>query len=91
MKLKLSHTHKQKIYKQVDDGEISLPMTLKQLRRSIAKTQDEYAQLVNVTSRTLQEFEQGKGNPTLETLNKLFHPFGLEISLRRIRKPHHNQ
>lgn len=33
----------------------------------------------------LKEFEQGMGNPTLETLNKLFAPFGFEIYLKRKR------
>ncbi len=86
MKLKSSHEKKQSLYKQIENGSIPINEALKALRRSVGKTQSEYARIVRVTLRTIQEFEQGVGNPTFTTLNKIFKPFGLELYIRISRK-----
>jgi transcriptional regulator with XRE-family HTH domain len=43
------------------------------------------AELSGVGLRTLKQFESGKGNPTLQTLQKLANVLGMEISLQ-VRK-----
>lgn len=50
-------------------------------RESLQVTQDTLAQLSGVGLRTLKQFETGKGNPTLATLQKLGDTLGLEVSL----------
>jgi len=45
-------------------------------------TQAMLAELSGVGLRTLKQFESGKGNPTLSTLQKLADVLGLEISLQ---------
>jgi len=44
-------------------------------------TQDTLAELSGVGLRTVKQFESGKGNPTLLTLQKLTDVLGLEVSL----------
>jgi len=53
---------------------------VKARRESLSVTQDTLAQLSGVAVRTLKQFESGKGNPTLQTLQKLGDALGLEIT-----------
>ncbi len=54
--------------------------TIKARRDMLKVTQDMLADLSGVGLRTLKQFESGKGNPTLETLNKLGNALGMELS-----------
>lgn len=55
--------------------------TIKQRRKSLQVTQATLAELSGVGLRTLKQFESGKGNPTLLTLQKLGDALGLEVAL----------
>ncbi|MBS1663696.1 MAG: helix-turn-helix transcriptional regulator [Bacteroidetes bacterium] len=55
--------------------------TVKSRRESLKVTQETLAELSGVGLRTLKQFESGKGNPTLKTLQKLGETLGLEISI----------
>ncbi|MCK0124504.1 helix-turn-helix domain-containing protein [Gelidibacter sp. F2691] len=54
--------------------------TVKARRDMLNVTQELLADLSGVGLRTLKQFESGKGNPTLDTLNKLGDALGLELS-----------
>lgn len=56
--------------------------TIKKRRDNLNVTQDLLADLSGVGLRTLKQFESGKGNPTLETLNKLGNALGMELIFR---------
>jgi len=58
---------------------------LKDRREALKVTQEHLAELSGVGLRTLKSIESGKGNPTLETLNRLAVVLGLELKLE-IRK-----
>ena len=45
-------------------------------------TQEMLADLSGVGLRTLKQFESGKGNPTLETLQKLGDALGMELTFK---------
>jgi transcriptional regulator with XRE-family HTH domain len=45
-------------------------------------THETLAELSGVGLRTLKQFESGKGNPTLMTLQKICDVLGLEICLK---------
>lgn len=57
----------------------SLIETIKNRREMLQVTQEVLAELSGVGLRTLKQFESGKGNPTLETLNKLADALGLVL------------
>jgi transcriptional regulator with XRE-family HTH domain len=59
---------------------------LKARREELGVTQDHLADLASVGLRTLKEIESGKGNPTLETLNKLAEILGMDLKLE-VKKP----
>lgn len=56
--------------------------TIKDRREALQVTQESLAELSNVGLRTLKQFESGKGNPTLLTLQKLSDVLGMEICLK---------
>ena len=56
--------------------------SIKERRQMLKVTQESLAELSGVGLRTLKQFESGKGNPTLQTLQKLADVLGMEVSLR---------
>jgi transcriptional regulator with XRE-family HTH domain len=56
--------------------------TIKERREALHVTQETLAELSGVGLRTLKEFESGKGNPTLLTLQKLSDVLGMEVCLK---------
>ncbi|MHA8072966.1 helix-turn-helix domain-containing protein [Aquirufa sp. HETE-40SA] len=55
--------------------------TLKKRRISLSVNQETLALLSDVGLRTLKQIESGKGNPTLETIQKLAAVLGLQLKL----------
>ena len=56
--------------------------TIKDRRRALRVTQERVAELSGVGLRTLKQFESGKGNPTLSTLQKISDVLGMEVCLK---------
>jgi transcriptional regulator with XRE-family HTH domain len=56
--------------------------TIKERRENLHVNQENLAKLSGVGLRTLKQFESGKGNPTLKTIQKLAEVLGLEICLK---------
>lgn len=56
--------------------------TIKERREVLRVTQETLAELSGVGLRTLKQFESGKGNPTLMTLQKLTDVLGMEVCLK---------
>ena len=63
---------------------------IKERREVLQLTQETLAELAGVGLRTLKEIESGKGNPTLETIQKLMDVLGLELVLK-VRKMNTNK
>jgi len=60
---------------------------IKSRREDLRITQEKLATMAGVSPRTLKQFESGKGNPTLNTLQKLATILGLEVMLQ-VKKIH---
>lgn len=56
--------------------------TIKKRREMLKVTQETLAEVAGVGLRTLKQFESGKGNPTLQTVQKLADALGLELCLQ---------
>lgn len=56
--------------------------TIKERREMMRVTQETLAELSGVGLRTLKQLESGKGNPTLQTLQKLADVLGMEVCLQ---------
>lgn len=55
---------------------------IKERRESLHVTQEVLAELSGVGLRTLKEFESGKGNPTLLTMQKITDVLGMEVCVK---------
>lgn len=56
--------------------------TIKQRRENLKVNQEDLAKLSGVGLRTIKQFESGKGNPTLQTIQKIADVLGLEVCLK---------
>lgn len=55
--------------------------TIKQRRKELSITQPDLADLAKVGLNTLYMLEKGRGNPSLEVINKLTEVLGMELKL----------
>lgn len=63
-------------------GELTEGQLLRALRRDIlGLSQTRYAELVGISRRTLSDLEGDKGNVTLDVMNRVFKPMGLQVGL----------
>ncbi len=56
--------------------------TIKERRENLKVNQQDLAKLSGVGLRTLKQFESGKGNPTIQTIQKIADILGLEVCLK---------
>ena len=56
--------------------------TIKARREVLQVTQEQLAELSGVGLRTLKQFESGKGNPTLATIQEIADVLGMELCLK---------
>ncbi len=72
---------KEALYRDLARGEIGIREATRRMRKILGMNQKEYAQKVaHISPRILSEFENGSGNPTLATLEKIALPFGLKVT-----------
>jgi len=74
---------RKKFYDAVDQNKWGLVETIRQFRIMLGMNQKEFAIYSGVTLRALMEFEQGRRNPTVKTIEKMLKGSGLELALRR--------
>lgn len=60
---------------------VKLGQTLRQRRELLGIVQPQLSLLSGISTRTIQLVEQGKGNPSLETIFQLADPLGLQLAL----------
>ena len=72
---------KEELYLGLAQGNIGIREATRRMRKILSMNQKDYAQKVaDISPRILSEFENGSGNPTLATLEKIAFPFGLKIT-----------
>ncbi|MGE8061978.1 helix-turn-helix domain-containing protein [Pseudomonas sp. NPDC089547] len=66
----------------IANGSLELGAAVRRLRVEVAKMQQtQFARMCKISVRTLIQIEQGGGNPTLNSLNAVFKPFGLQMGV----------
>jgi len=77
---------KEALYADIEAGSVTLGQATRRMRKIVGMTQTEYAEKVlKIYPRVLMEIERDRGNPTLETLQKIAAPFGLAVGFIRHR------
>jgi DNA-binding XRE family transcriptional regulator len=73
-------TEKEALYADIEAGRLTLGQATRRMRKIVGMTQIGYAERVlKIYPRVLMEIERDRGNPTLETLEKIAAPFGLTV------------
>lgn len=62
-------------------GELRLPEAIRAIREAEGLSQAAFAERVGLTRMQVLDLEKGRGNPKLETLQRICGPFGFEIGL----------
>ena len=71
---------KEKLYVEIIQGRLTIGQATLRMRKIVGLTQKDYAEKVlKIYPRVLMDIEKDRGNPTLETLNKIARPFGLRV------------
>ena len=77
---------KEALYADIEEGKLTLGQATRRMRKIVGLTQVEYAgKVLKIYPRVLMEIEKDRGNPTLETLEKIARPFGLTVGF--VRRP----
>jgi DNA-binding XRE family transcriptional regulator len=72
------------LYEDLEAGRLDIAATVRRMREITGMTQEAFGEKVAGVSRlTLAQIERGEGNPTLETLEKVGHAFGLTVRFVR--------
>lgn len=66
-------------------GTLDFGTTVKRMREISGLTQEQFAKHRGVSLLTLKRIEQGRGNPTVETLNRIGQIFALRIGYVPLR------
>ena len=70
----------------LDAGHLDLGQAVKRMRQISGLTQAQFAEHRGLSLLTLKRIETGKGNPTVETLNRIGKIFGLQVGFVRPRE-----
>lgn len=72
------------LYEDIEAQRLSVPEAVRAMRAITGLTQADFAErIAGVSLPTLKGIEQGKANPTLETLEHIGRAFGLEVGFVR--------
>ncbi len=69
-------------------GKLAVGDAVRRMRRITGLTQADFARrIAGISPGALAQIESGRGNPTVETLDKIGAAFGLEVGFVRKRDP----
>lgn len=71
----------------IDSGRLTPGQAVKRMRELSGLTQEAFARRLGVGLATLKNLENDKGNPTVETLDRIGRIFGLQVGYVRRRNP----
>jgi len=70
------------LYDRLAGSGVSIPETIKQLRRILSMNQTQFAEKMEISLSALRRIEQGHGNFNWATLNKILEQFDLNVVVK---------
>lgn len=58
---------------------MSLRDTIKERRKTLSLSQNDLAEMAQLSLATIKDIERGKGNPSIATVSKIMDVLGMEI------------
>ena len=70
------------LQQQLASGEITIGAAVRRLRKEVTGLQQaRFAQMCKLSLRALRQLELDESNPTVQTLNSVFNPFGMQVGI----------
>ena len=70
------------LQRQLATGEITIGVAVRRLRKEVTGLQQaRFAQMCKLSLRALRQLEHDESNPTVQTLNSVFNPFGMQVGI----------
>ena len=67
---------------QLSSGELTIGQAIRRLRKEVTGLQQaRFAQMCKLSLRALRQLEHDETNPTVQTLNNVFRPFGMQVGI----------
>lgn len=76
--------NRKELYEALLGGSLTVGEAVVRMRQYSRLTQEEFAHHRGISVQALRQIEQGQGNPTLETLNKIAEVFTLRVGFVRM-------
>jgi putative transcriptional regulator len=67
------------LHARAEAAELVLPAAVLEMRLALGLLQVEFARAYRMTQRRISDLENGRGNPSSQTLNKIARPFGFAL------------
>ena len=81
------HEARAQLYDDIADGAVPIPDLVRRMRHITGLSQADFARRVaGISPQALAQIEQGRGNPTVATLNRISHTFGLQVGFVRKKR-----
>ena len=61
---------------------MNLQDTMKERRKTLSLSQNDLAEMANLSLATIKGIERGKGNPSIATVSRIMEVLGMEIIYR---------
>jgi putative transcriptional regulator len=75
-----------RLHEDVERGGLPVAETVGRMREAMGLTQQRFGEVFKLTERQVWELENGKANPTSETLMRLGKPFGFQPGFVLVRR-----
>ena len=70
------------LQQQLASGEITIGGAVRRLRKEVTGLQQaRFAKMCKLSLRALRQLELDESNPTVQTLNSVFNPFGMQVGI----------
>lgn len=63
-------------------NQVEIGQLIQQRRIGLSLKQEDLAEMTGITTKTIYSIENGKGNPSISSLSKLFEVLGLEMMVQ---------
>lgn len=73
------NAHRKRLIERAEAGALRYPSAVSEIRKTMGLTQEQFANIVQMTRRQIAEIERGQANPTLESLQRIAKIFGFSV------------
>jgi DNA-binding XRE family transcriptional regulator len=73
------NAYRKRLIERAEAGALRYPFAVSEIRKTMGLTQEQFADLVQMTRRQIAEIERDEANPTVETMQRIGKIFGFTV------------